>query len=135
MERMEKAVKELARAARTVAPEQGDRARRNARQRVLNALRRVREVLDADYPVARRSRKGPARENRWEVRTIVSGTWAEKFAAAGIRLTYVDGLTHAPTWAWDLRDASITDLQRARKSVSFRKVQLARVQLATMEEV
>lgn len=54
--KLEKALKDLERACKTLGPEQGRIARRNARRRVFGAMRAVRNAVEAEFPAVKQSR-------------------------------------------------------------------------------
>lgn len=53
---LEKALKNLDRACKTLVPEQGRIARRNARRRVFGAMRAVRNVVETQFPAVKQTR-------------------------------------------------------------------------------
>lgn len=54
--KLKKALKNLDRAARTLTPDQGRIGRRNARRRVLGAMRTLRNVVESQYPAVKVAR-------------------------------------------------------------------------------
>lgn len=138
-DRLTKATKALVRAAKTVQPEQGERARRNARTRVLNALRVLRRVLDADYPRAAKPRKQHRRKGlpKWGQRDRVSDPVSlERLSKAGIKIDHIRNMgVLAPVWAIELADGkcTIAQLVGARRNIKLRKKLLTLVRLPSVK--
>ncbi len=117
------------------------RARGTGRKRVLRALRRVRAVLDEQYPAiiqrsaAPRLKTFEGREARLIRQGYVRATndLVAAYAAAGVpvkRITHkvFDGSQttfYIPTWARALGPNNPTKLRQAKKSVQLRKAVLA----------
>ena len=129
------------------------RARRNARQRVLGALRALRADLDTRFPVVRAEGKTrtvldyDGRVHRARRQGWVEIEWPAEvatFAAAGIRVLQIKGtnvrphpsFTHktvktkheslwVPSWAVAIGAKNTSALRRARKDITFRKAAIA----------
>lgn len=132
-------VRKLLLALRRLEPDQGERARRNARQRVLARLRALREAVDRDYPApvltkpAKRKRRRDPTADQPRMRSIYSGAFAAGVAKAGIRVIPTDnsGYVFVPAWVADLRnlDPTIRQLREARRSLTARRALLAQARL------
>lgn len=131
-------VKKLLQALRRLQPDQGERARRNARQRVLARLRALREMVDEAFPAARpapkkRRRRRDPTADRPRTTEIMAGAFANGVAKAGIRVVPCGDLRHAlvPAWVAELRglDPPIAKLREARRSLTARRALLAEARL------
>lgn len=147
-----KALDELCAAARKLSPDQGVVARRNARAKVLAALRKVRQQLDAEYPALRtkgashRPKLTPGRKTtRLHKRGYQAGWRGDNTDMAarrvGIRVEHDPGNEGGntrwyPTWLYDLVRAGFldADFRRAHKSVSARKKLHAEAMLRLTDE-
>lgn len=111
-------------------------ARRNARQRVLGTLRKIRTAVDMEWPaiVERAGRKRLTPEGR-KLRakrnglTMVSVERAGHFAAAGVRLRTINGHLWIPQWAEDIRLTQPSKLAAAVKDRRLRAALLAEIAL------
>lgn len=80
--RIDETLRNLRRAIRRLAPDQGPRARRNARSRALAALRAVRAAVDEAYPPLRQP--GSPRAQRVSAMAVPQGM-KDRIAAARLR--------------------------------------------------
>ena len=147
--RLRPAYVELARALAKLDGEQGLVGRRNARQAVSKALKRVRDMVDDKYPTmrrktTRRKRRTPVQRSRalrrdgWRV--VASMAILEHLATAGIRtqkVQYTDsGGTptgkeiYAPGWAVGIAGMAPKKLDRAKASIIERKAILVELALS-----
>ncbi len=144
-------------AIKTLQTNQGSLARRNARTRVVDALRNVRQALDKEYPapprrvVTRRS-KLSVREKRKQLITdgfvIAKGTTLAKLAEAGVAVRYTKGGSRTtsgtgssnswfesaawvPGWAaYYLQYGGISKVAEARRSMTLIKAARAAMRLS-----
>ena len=141
-------LKRVLAACRTL-PDTADRprARRNARQRVLSALRSVRAQLDREYPALKVGTGAGRTHLTFEGRVarlkrqgyVLSGTGMGLFAAAGVPVKYVRGRTRAggettsgpwiPKWAGLIGAHEQSKLRLAKKSKRYRDAVLAQAAL------
>jgi hypothetical protein len=150
-------LRELALALRTLAPDQGRIARRNARRRVKKALAAIQKQVDADYPGVRRPRATPVRRPLakrlvdWDTSNMAKRGWTSmrQFTAstitqkigqlteAGIKVKVApSGTVFAPAWAVTLVEAQATTtaLRRAKRSPVQRKAALTELALMASTE-
>lgn len=139
------AIREIERAARTLAPEQGRIARRNARGRVLRALKAARGAMDRAFPAIRpegRKRRAP-RSPSEQIRHLKKTGWEEmlpnevaivaRCSAAGVKAKVINlptdssgkvtkAITLLPEWAAEIarRYADDKKLVEAKKSKKVR---------------
>lgn len=142
------AIRDVERAARTLAPEQGRIARRNARRRILSALARVRRALDTEAPAIRAapSKRRANRTIHERMRDLERDGWQElgpndatvlaRCAVAGIKPRVFDvpvskGVTRPrsflPAWAVQIAQKIVdpSKLLEARRSATVRAGLLA----------
>jgi len=147
---LDDAIKEVARAARTLAPEQGPIARRNARRRVIRALQGARKALDAAFPApprrpGKRRTKAEVFEQRFNLMAhegYVSPSPAEvsACAATGIKIVTFSprpgvnpypGDDLMPGWVAQITRPvgkaqwTLAKLKRAKKDIRYRNALIA----------
>lgn len=138
--RLSKALRKLQRAVRTLEPQQGRIARRNARKRVTQALRVVRAIMDADYapvPAEAPPHRRVRRRNMSKAARLERAGWAQaksiqmvtQCSALGIRCKIVDGRTYLPGWAVTIALRDPRRLAAAKKSIRERKAILTAMAL------
>lgn len=129
--------KKLTAALRGLQPNQGERARRNARQRVLARLAALRDFVDEAFPAKRRPTKRRRRTaERPRLLEVANDNHAAKLAKAGIRtLACTSSVTTVlvPRWAAELRDLqpTIAQLREAKRSLIARRALMAEARLRT----
>lgn len=117
---------ELTAALKRLEPETplGAVARRNARTRVLAALRAVRHYVDEYHPS---ERKPPQRRRKVRppshAALHVQHPFVSKLSSAGVRIRIVGNLAEVPAWASALvkLNPTIEQLREARRSPLARK--------------
>ena len=137
--------KPLEQALRRLEPEQGPRARRNARAAVKTALRKLVAAMDKEYPPPPRKHKGGKRRASPAKRlaTLLRSGWREvalaqcvaqlRQAGTATKVIDVDGIvkTLARQWAviiW--RERGVTVLKEAVRSPRRRAEILGELKLA-----
>ena len=147
--RLQPAYRELARALARLDEEQGLVGRRNARQVVTKALKRVRDQVDDKYPTmrrktTRRKRRTPTQRSRalrrdgWKI--VPSMGVLQHLATIGIRtqkVQYSDSEgkstgeeVYAPGWAIGIASMAPKKLARAKQSITERKAILVELSLS-----
>ena len=134
---------DLRMALKRLQADQGDRARKNARDAVLYALRKLRRDVDARFPKPRKA----AKRNRRKLSRDLAAThvpvpsdsgYTERCEKARVRIVDVgkQELRWIPIWAKRMIEsmATIRELSAARRRPSERRAFMAEVALATMKE-
>ena len=128
-------------ALKRLQADQGDRARKNARDAVLYTLRKLRRDVDARFPKPRKA----AKRNRRKLSRDLAAThvpvpsdsgYTERCEKARVRIVDVGQTRWIPIWAKRMIEsmATIRELSAARRRPSERRAFMAEVALATMKE-
>ena len=120
---------------------QADRVRKNARDAVLYALRKLCSDVDARFPkpskaVKRSRRKLPRDLAATHVPVPSDSGYTERCEKARVRIVDVGQSRWIPIWAKRMIEsmATIRELSAARRRPSERRAFMAEVALATMKE-
>lgn len=133
------AIKKLSKATRRLTPDQGIVGRRNARKEALVALRRVRAVIDTEYPVVHGKRKkGPETKDgkvrAWGARMVKRkyvipkqrvSQLTEWCAEIGMKVERnpwvrrIDAQRYFPLWVVGAYD--FPEMKRAKKDLHLRR--------------
>lgn len=137
--RLARAIGDLTKAAKTLAPDQQRIARRNARQRTRRVLRRIHALVDELFPAMRlppkprRSIDHGTRELRLRAAGYVQADYhtAVKIAAAGIRVIREahTGRCFVPEWADMIAQKIPGRLRAAKRDIVLRKATVTAILL------